>query len=193
MTHPDGVKTAEPNTEFEALHLARVRGMVAAEAFGFDLEYLVTRSLLVSTKHGYLLSPKGLEHHELLLTGWRTTIDLELFAKAYERFLAVNAAAKDACATWQRMSGDDESRYVAVDTLTELMQRAAPSLRRAARLVPRFTSYETRLNRALGRAGAGDARFITDPGVDSFHSVWFECHEDFLVTLGRSREDEGSH
>jgi hypothetical protein len=58
--------------------------------------------------------------------------------------------------------------------------------------VPRFATYTPRLEAALDAAGSGDSRFITDPRVDSMHSVWFECHEDFLVTLGREREDEGS-
>ena len=39
----------------------------------------------------------------------------------------------------------------------------------------------------------GDGRFITDPEVDSIHSIWFECHEDYLTTLGRDRESEGSY
>lgn len=26
----------------------------------------------------------------------------------------------------------------------------------------------------------------------AYHNVWFECHEDFLVTLGRTRAEESS-
>ncbi len=37
-----------------------------------------------------------------------------------------------------------------------------------------------------------DPRYFVSPLVDSYHSVWFECHEDFLLTLGRTRAGEGS-
>ena len=30
-------------------------------------------------------------------------------------------------------------------------------------------------------------RFVASPRVDSLHQVWFELHEDLLVTLGRER------
>jgi hypothetical protein len=26
------------------------------------------------------------------------------------------------------------------------------------------------------------------PGVDSIHTIWFECHEDILTLLGRPRD-----
>ena len=73
------------------------------------------------------------------------------------------------------------------------MARARSGLTRAATVAVRFDRYGTRLATALERASAGESRYITDPTVDSFHTVWFECHEDFLITLGISREDEGSY
>ena len=179
-------------SDFEVLHLVRIRGMARLESLD-DTHRLISESLLISTKHGYLLSPQGLEHHDFLVSRWRKTVDLGMLAKAYERFLAVNTLAKQACASWQQTSRDDLARLVAVDTLTEVTGRAGPGLRRAGNAVPRFNTYIDRLGAALEFAGMGDGRFLTDPGVDSFHNVWFECHEDFLVTLGRSREDEGSH
>ena len=33
---------------------------------------------------------------------------------------------------------------------------------------------------------------MVSPAVDSYHTVWFEAHEDFLLTLGRTREQKGS-
>jgi pyruvate,orthophosphate dikinase len=37
---------------------------------------------------------------------------------------------------------------------------------------------------------AGDHRFVASPRVDSYHSVWFELHEDVIRLAGRTREDE---
>ena len=57
--------------------------------------------------------------------------------------------------------------------------------------LPGLETYD-RIDAALGAAREGDSRFITDPRVDSVHNIWFECHEDYLLTLGRDREEEGS-
>ena len=176
---------------FEALHLARIRGLVPAQALG-DVGELVDASLLVVTDAGAMLTAEGYERHEQLLVGWRETIDLEAMAKVYERFLAVNQPMKAACSAWQSSAGDDEALFVAVDALTEITERVRPALDRAGALVARFGRYGPRLESAVEAAGGGDARFVTDPKVDSVHSIWFECHEDFLTTLGRSREEEGS-
>lgn len=178
--------------EFEALHLARTRGLVPADALG-DVDQLVADSLMLVSEHGCMLSPQGLERHEQLLNEWRESVDLEPLAKAYERFLAVNVPIKEACSAWQTTDGDAEALFLAVDSLAELLDRAKPALRRAAEAVPRFGGYGPRLEAAIAAAGEGDGRFLTDPTVDSFHGVWFECHEDFLTTLGRSREEEGSY
>jgi hypothetical protein len=53
----------------------------------------------------------------------------------------------------------------------------------------RFALYRTRLTIALERALGGNIAYVTDT-VDSYHSVWFQLHEDLLVTLGISREEE---
>jgi pyruvate, orthophosphate dikinase len=60
-------------------------------------------------------------------------------------------------------------------------------------LVPglgRLGTYHARLELALGRARDGDQRFVASPRVDSYHSVWFELHEDLIGLAGRNRADE---
>jgi pyruvate,orthophosphate dikinase len=56
--------------------------------------------------------------------------------------------------------------------------------------LPRLTEYGTRLDRAAGFVGEGDHRYIASPRVDSYHSIWFEFHEDLILLAGRSRADE---
>ena len=34
---------------------------------------------------------------------------------------------------------------------------------------------------------AGDGRYAASPRIDSLHQVWFELHQDLLLTLGRER------
>ena len=36
---------------------------------------------------------------------------------------------------------------------------------------------------------AGDQRFVASPRVDSYHSVWFELHEDLIRLSGKKRSE----
>ena len=67
--------------------------------------------------------------------------------------------------------------------------RIVPQAR--AGIVERFGRYGDRLSVALEKLDE-DPRYFVSPQVDSYHTVWFECHEDFLLTLGRTRRGEGS-
>jgi pyruvate, orthophosphate dikinase len=52
--------------------------------------------------------------------------------------------------------------------------------------------YGMRLARALASANAGDQRFVASPRVDSYHSIWFELHEELILLAGRSRAEEAA-
>ena len=36
----------------------------------------------------------------------------------------------------------------------------------------------------------GEHSYIASPKVDSYHSIWFELHEDLIQLAGRTREEE---
>lgn len=117
----------------------------------------------------------------------------------YESFLGLNAALLQTCGDWQmRKLGDIHtvndhtdsdydakvlSRLVRIDTSA---QRICSEL--ASRLM-RFGVYGDRLATALERALGGNNAYVTD-SLDSYHTVWFQLHEDLLVTLGIAREEE---
>ncbi|MGH9884827.1 MAG: MarR family transcriptional regulator, partial [bacterium] len=56
--------------------------------------------------------------------------------------------------------------------------------------LPRLRGYAIRLERAAEAAMAGDGRYVCSPRVDSYHSAWFELHEDLILHAGRTRQDE---
>ena len=58
-------------------------------------------------------------------------------------------------------------------------------------LLDRFRGYGPRLTEALERVRAGDVDWFTKPMIASYHTVWFEMHEDLLCTLGIERGAEG--
>jgi hypothetical protein len=61
-----------------------------------------------------------------------------------------------------------------------------------ARSIPRYSVYLARLERALGLAQGGDQRYVASPRVDSYHSVWFELHEDLIRLAGKKRSEATS-
>ena len=56
----------------------------------------------------------------------------------------------------------------------------------------RFERYGPLFRKALEQLLAGDQSWFTSPMIESYHTVWFELHEDFLATLGIDRASEGS-
>jgi len=75
-----------------------------------------------------------------------------------------------------------------MDELGKLDEEAGPVLDVLAGLVPRLAVHRRRLTEALDRASAGETDFVSGVRVASYHTVWFELHEDLLRLLGRTRE-----
>jgi hypothetical protein len=76
-----------------------------------------------------------------------------------------------------------------VDRLGDLHERALKNLDRFAELEARLAQYSRRLESAYDKVLAGDTDFVSGARVDSYHTVWFELHEDLLRMLGREREE----
>lgn len=118
---------------------------------------------------------------------------------AYQRFLDLNQPLLASCTRWQVKQADpvvlndhsdpDYDRQV-VDELRLLHGRVGPICDRLTAALPRFSGYLPRLSHALERIVAGETQWFTKPTIDSYHTVWFELHEDLLVTLGRDRASE---
>ena len=106
--------------------------------------------------------------------------------QAYRRFLVLNPELLDLCSAWHLRAerGIPAERVVAA--FGDLDGRAEPVCAGLAGALPRFGRYRERLGRALGRARAGEWDQLTDT-LDSYHNVWFQLHEDLLVTLGIPR------
>lgn len=187
----------------ELLHALRIKGLATTTVLADVLEQpptevaaaldtLAKSSLVTETTRaagGWLLTPSGLAAYERRLNEHRTPDALVGVAAAYETFLDLNAPAKTLVSNWQQGTADPQA---ALEELEAITQDAAEALLFAARSTPRFRRYAERLEAAVERVRTGDSRYVSDPRLDSFHTVWFECHEDFLLTLGRSRAEEAS-
>jgi hypothetical protein len=121
---------------------------------------------------------------------------------AYEGFRALNAAVLDACSRWQvrerggqMVVNDHRDRTydaAVVADLARLEQRARPVLSTLAASLDRYGGYGPQLRRAVQHVEAGEGDWFTRPVMPSFHTVWFELHEDLLSTLGLDRESEAT-
>jgi pyruvate,orthophosphate dikinase len=107
---------------------------------------------------------------------------------------------KDTVTAWQMREVDGtqafndhaDAEYDAsvLTRLDALHRDAAAWLAPLAAELPRLAAYATRLDRAAEHARGGDGRYVASPRVDSYHSVWFELHEDLIQLAGRNRADE---
>ena len=68
-------------------------------------------------------------------------------------------------------------------------EKVEPILDAFAAVVSRFARYKAALETALERAEDGEHAWVSDATIDSYHTVWFELHEDILRVLGRAREE----
>jgi hypothetical protein len=79
-----------------------------------------------------------------------------------------------------------------IGRLADLDAKVQPICADLGVALERFASYGARLGAALEKVQAGDHDWFTKPMIASYHTVWFELHEDLLATLGIERASEGS-
>jgi hypothetical protein len=158
---------------------------------------------------GWTLTPAGRVENERLLAaeldavaGSGVRSARETVRSAYDRFLALNGTMLEVCTRWQVRDGDaqvlndhSDPAYDAavIDDLVRLDDGAQPILADLVPLLDRFTIYSDRFTHALERVRAGDQEWFTKPIMESYHTVWFELHEDLLASLGIDRASEGAH
>lgn len=164
-----------------------------AESVAAQLAALASSGMAVERaagrRPGWMLTAAGRDAHAAQVPELGDEAQARLVTE-YRGFLTVNDQTKAACTTWQ--TTDDELRRAELlEELHDVQEFIAPVLRRSGDVVARFDRYRERLAAALERS-SHDQRFVVSPLVDSYHTVWFECHEDFLVTLGRDRHDQAS-
>jgi pyruvate,orthophosphate dikinase len=116
--------------------------------------------------------------------------------QALDEFVAFDKQVKDVVTSWQ-MRGETVNDHtdaaydaLVLNGLAALHEQIGEWLDRGAATQPRFAAYRRRLDRAAAAITAGDAKFVASPRVDSYHSAWFELHEELILLAGRTRADE---
>ena len=91
-----------------------------------------------------------------------------------------------------RVANDHADRnydMAVIDRLGDLHEQAEGIVARLAQELPRFDYYARGLATALERAEAGACEWVSDARIASYHTLWFELHEDLLRLLGRQRRE----
>jgi hypothetical protein len=150
---------------------------------------------------GWALTPAGRSEHERLLAeelsanGCRPTVE-----GAYRRFLALNPDLLTVCTAWQMkdeatLNPHDDEDYdsAVIDRLADLHDQVEPVLVDLESEFLRYATYRPRFSNALDRVRDGERDWFAKPMIDSYHTVWFQLHEDLLNTLGIERSKEAAH
>ena len=183
------------------LHDIRLRGMVRVPD---DAELMVVIDSLceagvVQVRGKFVaLTDLGRTHHATWVIATPGTDAHTSAERLHASFHELNVELLAVCTAWQVRPGgatndhlDATYDWQVIGRLERLHERAAPRIRRVGREVPRFADHERRLRHALARVvDDGEHEWFTAPRVDSYHTVWNQMHEDLLLTLGRSRDDE---
>ena len=202
--------------DFLVLHALRLKGFaeddVVAGITGLAGAEVSTRlaslaaSELVARREGrvsgWSLTPAGRTRHgadvaaELEESGARDVIK-----GAYERFLELNQDMLAVCTSWQLRDidgaqaindhSDGDYDAAVVQRLVGIHDQVRPVTVDLRDVLQRFAGYGERLRGALEKVCAGAVEWFTKPVIDSYHTIWFELHEDLLCTLGIERSSEG--
>ena len=150
---------------------------------------------------GWALTPEGRVHGEALVAAELDAAgEREAVADLYRRFLGVNQGFLALCTDWQLRDVDEQvlndhsdAAYdgAVIARLAEADGVVQPICAELAGRFARFDGYGRRFSDALGRVVAGEVKWFTRPMIDSYHTVWFELHENLLATLGIERAKEG--
>jgi hypothetical protein len=195
-------------TELAVLQAVRLKGRVTpadlAATLGEDLDG-ITPTVEQLTASGLLvegttlkISPGGRARLENLLAEERKGIDSAAMATAYHDFGAVNADFKALVTDWQLKGGaagkpnsHDDAEYDAavLARLDDVHTRVVPIIDAAATQLSRLKAYSSKLLVALGKVKDGETAWLTRPLIDSYHTVWFELHEELIGAVGLTREE----
>jgi hypothetical protein len=140
------------------------------------------------------LTPAGRERLSALLTEERNGVDATALKASYDEFRSINTDFKALVTDWQLKASQpnthDDTDYDAavLARLDGVHQRVLTIVAAAATQLPRLSGYSAKLQTALDKVNAGENAWLTRPLIDSYHTVWFELHEELILSVGLTRE-----
>lgn len=195
---PDG----RPVSAFEVLRVVQLKGLCTGERAAAVLhasephvaEILADHEhLLKATPRGTALTADGRAWVEAQLAAERAAIDSAALEPVFAEFLPLNKRFKELVTGAQQgaVSGTGHSAWPALrDAMRALHEAFAPLVDAAGLAAPRLANYRGRFDNALDAFAGGDHSMLASPLKDSYHTVWFEFHEELIALTGRDRAIE---
>jgi len=192
---------------FQAVRLkgrAAPPDLAAASGIALDevtalLDELLSAGHLELARERFKLTTAGRTVLDELLAAERRTIDRAALTERYHAFDEHNTALKQLMTRWQLKDGSTPNDHTdaAYDAavladLKSVDTAFQPLLQTFVDIARRLGHYPPRFKRALDRIDAGDHSWFARPLADSYHTVWFELHEDLIGLAGLSRVDEAA-
>ena len=203
-----------PLTDPDVLRIVVFKGRTTADAVAASLrtEAQLAAARLASLVDAGLVEPTGGERVKPTDAGRRQLDDLYAEERAscqphieasLDGFHAPNLVFKEVVTAWQLRSVDGEpvpNDHSDLDYDGAVLRRLrddvhtaiVPLIHDAGSALPRLGLYRERLDDALGRIDKGEHQYIAHPLLDSYHTVWFELHEELIRLAGRDRAVEAA-
>lgn len=210
-SHPDDHRKAEMASMRAVLHCVGVKrhssaadvaafsGMVTADALRL-LQTAQESGRVIEVDGKFVLTPLArvaLEaNYALEYSDVRAN---SKFQDGFDEFEKINVELKGLITNWQtieigghRLANDHEDKnydLAVIMRLGALHERVEDLLARLALIVPRLDYYRVCLLSALEKAENGAVEWVSAAKLDSYHTVWFQLHEDLLRIAGRRRSE----
>ncbi|MDH3301850.1 MAG: transcriptional regulator [Acidimicrobiia bacterium] len=117
----------------------------------------------------------------------------------YHRFLQLNQPMLAVCTNWQIVNrdpielndhSDPDHDNAVIAALGDIDDSIQPLCAELESMLTRFRRYRPGFTEALHRLRIGETDWLTKPTILSYHTLWFQLHEDLLATLGLERAAE---
>jgi hypothetical protein len=179
--------------------IAGILGLDASEVEAV-IAQLVEAKRVIKVQGKYLLTPPARVALESDYSRLYAVLRVNpQFKAGYEGFERLNGVLKQLITEWQTFSvggervpndhSDEEYDHKIIDRLGELHERAETVIDQLASALPRIRVYRDKLLAALEKAEDGAVAWVSDTKIESYHTLWFELHEDLLRLMGREREE----
>jgi hypothetical protein len=198
-------------TEFEVLNVIVLKGMCRTETVAdvLGIPEAAVEETVAALERGDLvgraddlLLPTDAAEPALVAFAADAYADLRSDSESdglHERFERINAELLQTMAAWQqidvgghKVANDHSDR----DYDEKIITRVAKLVTRLKLITgalgeydPRFLRYGERFDAALDRVDRGQREYLSSPGLESVHNIWFEFHEDLLRSLGKARTE----
>ncbi len=213
---PDETPTTDPGegpgiASDDAIRALAIKGFAGPDALALALlvtkeeaqaliEELIAGGIAESAVGSFRLTAAGKDRGAELINADGAEWGAERSLAALDGFILLDQRMKDVVTAWQTREVDGVQTFndhtdAAYDA--EVLARLAALhadtdawLSPLTARLPRLASYQARLGSAVAQATGGNGRYVASPRVDSYHSVWFELHEDLIRLSGRTRAEE---